>query len=135
ALANARGRGNDHAVDLLEGIARYQLGQDTLAVPLFEPARVDPGMAETASFLLGLIALRRGDGDRASRLFDPAGRAVGREGAVRPLARMAQQEGHLVVPALAELVYDTNVALRPDAAPTTLPGPARIAGLTLSRRL
>jgi len=131
ALANARGRGNDHAVDLLEGIARYQLGQDTLAVPLLESARVDPGMAESASFFLGLIALRRGDGDRASRLFDQAGRAVGLEDAARQLARMAQQEGHLVVSALAELVYDTNVALRPDAAPTTLPGPDGSAGLTL----
>jgi hypothetical protein len=42
ALAGARGAGNDHAVDLLEGIARYQLGQDTIAVPLLEAARSDP---------------------------------------------------------------------------------------------
>jgi tetratricopeptide (TPR) repeat protein len=131
ALAGARGVGNDHAVDLLEGIARYQLGQDTLAIPLLESARSDPATAESASFFLGLIALRRGDGDRASRLFDQAGRAVGLEDAARQLARMSQQEGHVVVSALAELVYDTNVALRPDGAPTTLPGPDGSVGLTL----
>ena len=131
ALENARGRGNDHPVDLLEGIARYQLGQDTLAVPLLESARGDPATAESASFFLGLIALRRGDGDRASRLFDQAGRAVGLEDAARQLTRMAQQEGHVVLSALTEVVYDTNVALRPDGAPTTLPGPDGSIGLTL----
>jgi len=131
ALANARGRGNDRPVDLLEGIARYQLGQDTLAIPLLESARGDPATAESASFFLGLIALRRGDGDRASRLFDQAGRAIGLEDAARQLTRMAQQEGHLVLSALTELVYDTNVALRPDGAPTTLPGPDGSVGLTL----
>jgi len=130
-LEGARGRGNDRAVDLLEGIARYQLGQDGRAVPLLESARSDPSLAESASFFLGLIALRRGDGDRASRLFDQAGRAMGLEDAARQLARAAQQEGHLVVSALAEVVYDTNVALRPDGAPTTLPGPDGSAGLTL----
>ncbi len=130
-LAAARGRGNDRAVDLLEGIARYQLGQDATAIPLLESARSDPTLAESASFFLGLIALRRGDGDRASRLFDQAGRAMGLEDAARQLARMAQQEGHLVLSALAELVYDTNVALRPDGAPTTLPGPDGSVGLTL----
>ena len=44
---------------------------------------------------------------------------------------MAQQEGHVVVSLGAELVYDTNVALRPDGAPITLPGPDGSAGLTL----
>jgi hypothetical protein len=56
---------------------------------------------------------------------------MGLEDAARQLARMAQQEGHLVLSALAELVYDTNVALRPDGAPTTLPGPDGSVGLTL----
>ena len=111
ALARARGHGNDRAVDLLEGIAHYQLGQDTSAVPLLESARSDPAMAESASFFLGLIALRRGDGDRASRLFDQAGRALGLEDAARQLARTAQQEGHVVLSIASELVYDTNVAL------------------------
>ena len=131
AFAGARGRGNDHAIDLLEGIARYQLGQDGEAIPRLESARSDPALAESASFFLGLIALRRGDGDRASRLFDQAGRAMGLEDSARQLARVAQQEGHLVFSALAELVYDTNVALRPDGAPTTLPGPDGSVGLTL----
>ena len=131
ALASARGRGNDRAVDLLEGIARYQLGQDGEAIPRLESARSDPALAESASFFLGLIALRRGDGDRASRLFDQAGRAMGLEDSARQLARVAQQEGHLVFSAQAEVVYDTNVALRPDGAPTTLPGPDGSVGLTL----
>jgi len=131
-LAAARGRGNDCAVDLLEGIARYQLGQDARAVTLLESARSDPSLAESASFFLGLVALRRGDGDRASRLFDQAGGALGLEDAARQLARMAQQEGHLVLSALVEVVYDTNVALRPDGAPTTLPGPDGSVGLTVA---
>ena len=131
ALAAARGRGNDRAVDLLEGIARYQLGQDATAVPLLESARSDPATAESASFFLGLIALRRGDGDRASRLFDQAGRSLGLEDAARQLARTAHQEGHLVLSVATELVYDTNVALRPDGAPLTVPGPDGSAGLSL----
>jgi tetratricopeptide (TPR) repeat protein len=131
ALASARGRGNDRAVDLLEGIARYQLGQDTRAVPLLESARADPATAESASFFLGLIALRRGDGDRASRLFDQAGRAIGLADAARQLARTAQQEGHVVLSVASELVYDTNVALRPDGAPLTVPGPDGSAGLSV----
>jgi hypothetical protein len=132
ALAGARGRGNDRAVDLLEGIARYQLGEDPVAVPLLESARSDPALAESASFFLGLIALRRGDGERASRLFDQAGRAVGLENAARQLTRMAQQEGHLVLSVATELVYDTNVALRPDGAdPITVPGPDGSVGLTI----
>ncbi len=130
-FAAARGRGNDRAIDLLEGISRYQLGEDARAVPLLESARADPALAESASFFLGLIALRRGDGDRASRLFDQAGHAMGLEDAARQLSRMAQLEGHLVLSALAEVVYDTNVALRPDGAPTTLPGPDGSVGLTL----
>ncbi|HET9158761.1 MAG TPA: hypothetical protein VFN91_18960 [Myxococcaceae bacterium] len=131
ALGGARGRGNDRAVDLLEGIARYQLGEDARAVPLLESARSDPAVAESASFFLGLIALRRGDGDRASRLFDQAGRAVGLEDAARQLARTAQQEGHVVLSVASELVYDTNVALRPDGAPLTVPGPDGSAGLSV----
>lgn len=131
ALAGARGRGNDRAVDLLEGIARFQLGQDASAVPLLESARADPTVAESASFFLGLIALRRGDGDRASRLFDQAGRAIALEDAARQLARTAQQEGHIVVSVASELVYDTNVALRPDGAPVTAPGPDGSAGLSV----
>jgi hypothetical protein len=130
-LGGARGRGNDRAVDLLEGIARYQLGQDAAAVPLLESARSDPAVAESASFFLGLIALRRGDGDRASRLFDQAGRAVGLEDAARQLARTAQQEGRIVLSVASELVYDTNVALRPDGAPLTVPGPDGSAGLSV----
>ncbi|HSP18788.1 MAG TPA: hypothetical protein VLQ79_04690, partial [Myxococcaceae bacterium] len=80
---------------------------------------------------LGLIALRRGDGDRATRLFDQAGRATGLEDAARQLSRMAQTEGHLVLSAAAEVLYDTNVALRPDGAPSTLPGPDGSVGLSL----
>ena len=132
ALAGARGRGNDRAVDLLEGIARYQLGEDSAALPLLESARSDPAFAESASFFLGLLALRRGDGDRASRLFDQAGRAIGLEDSARQLARMAQQEGHVVLSVATELVFDTNVALRPDGAdPITVPGPDGSFGLTL----
>jgi|GEM_PF-373368 len=132
ALAGARGHGNDRAVDLLEGIARYQLGEDAVAVPLLESARSDPAFAESASFFLGLLALRRGDGDRATRLFDQAGRAIGLEDSARQLARMAQQEGHVVLSVATELVYDTNVALRPDGADSiTVPGPDGSFGLTL----
>jgi tetratricopeptide (TPR) repeat protein len=127
----ARGRGNDRSVDLLEGISRYQMGEDARAVPLLESASADPALTESASFFLGLIALRRGDGDRASRLFDQAGHALGLEDAARQLSHMAQLEGHLVLSVLTEVVYDTNVALRPDGAPTTLPGPDGSAGLAV----
>jgi len=130
-LEASRGRGNDRAVDLLEGISRYQLGEDTRAVPLLDSARADPSLAESASFFLGLIALRRGDADRATRLFDQAGRASGLGDAARQLSRMAQTEGHLVLSAVAEVLYDTNVALRPDGAATTLPGPDGSVGLSL----
>ncbi|MGZ6097088.1 MAG: tetratricopeptide repeat protein [Myxococcaceae bacterium] len=130
-FAAARGRGNDRAIDLLEGISRYQLGEDARAVPLLESARADPALAESASFFLGLVALRRGDGDRATRLFAQARHAMGLEDTARQLSRMAQLEGHVVLSAATEVVYDTNVALRPDGAPTTLPGPDGSVGITL----
>jgi len=121
-LARARGRGNDRGVDLLEGIARYQLGEDATAIPLLESARTDPALAESASFFLGLIALRRGDGDRASRLFDQAGRAVGLEGAARQLARISQQEGTWSSPRWPS--WSTTPTWR--SVPTVRPSPSPV---------
>ena len=127
----ARRRGPNPTADLLAGICLYQLGQEGAAQPLLESARTTPELADSASLFLGLIALHAGDGARAQRLLEQAGHTPALEGRARELVRAAQFEGHLVVSALAQLVYDTNAALRPDGAPVGLPGPDGSAALNL----
>jgi len=127
----ARRQAPSPTADLLAGICFYQLGQERAAEPLLESARNTPELADSASLFLGLIALHGGDAARAERLLDQAARSPALEDRARELVRAAQREGHLVVSALTQLVYDTNAALRPDGSPVGAPGPDGSAALNL----
>jgi tetratricopeptide (TPR) repeat protein len=127
----ARQKAPSPTADLLAGICLYQLGQERAAESLLESARQTPELADSASLFLGLIALHSGDAARAERLLDQAARSPALEDRARELVRAAQREGHLVVSALGQLVYDTNAALRPDGAPVGLPGADGSAALNL----
>src|SRR5438105_2657442 len=59
ALTRLRAVAPSPAAALLEGIARYQLGEDARA--RFEEAEQDPALASAARFYLALIALREDD--------------------------------------------------------------------------
>src|SRR6185436_4599447 len=60
---------HDAAATLLEGICRYELGDDAQALPLLLEARKEPALSSSADLFLGLISLRRGDGQDAERRF------------------------------------------------------------------
>jgi tetratricopeptide (TPR) repeat protein len=114
----------DPAATLLEGVCRYQLEQDAQATALFEEARRDPALADTAAFYLGLLARRAGRSDEAGALLEQAARSsdpqlAASSGRVLGLTR---QEGRLVASLFGETGYDTNVQQVPDG--TAQPGGA-----------
>ncbi len=118
---------------LLEGILRYELGEDALALPLLRSAEQDPALAASAGLFLGLIALRAGDAPAASARF--ASLAEGEDSplrsSARSLLRLARREGRLAFSAFLEGGYDSNVNL---AGPETpVPGGAdAFGGVALS---
>ena len=98
---------------LLEGICLYELGDDAAALPPLREAERDPAHREAASFFLGLVALRAGQGERAASLFEFASADVRFAAAGADLARLARREGRLMLSLLAESGYDSNVLLLP----------------------
>jgi hypothetical protein len=115
-----RAAGSDPAAALLEGVCWYELGDDERARPLLEEARRTPKVAGTAKLFLGLIALREDATAQAVSLFDDAAQAGGRLAAsAAGLARLSRRDGRLVVSALIEGGYDSNVPLAPDGTATT----------------
>lgn len=114
-LEAARAEEPDAAAALLEGICEYERGREERARPLFEEARADQQLAGTAAFFLGLIALHADEDERASSLFELAAASDERLATTASaLARSARREGRLVVSALVEAGYDSNVPLAPD---------------------
>jgi hypothetical protein len=115
AFVAARAEGPDPAATLLEAICRYELGDSRRARPLLEEARATPKVAGTALFFLGLIALEEDESARAASLFTAAASAdAGLAGTAAGLARLSHREGRVVVSALSEAGYDSNVELTPD---------------------
>jgi tetratricopeptide (TPR) repeat protein len=127
AFEAARADGPDPAAALLEGICYYEQGRDQEARALFQQAREDrraasdaaSKIAGTASLFLGLIALHDEDSARASELFQAAQITdAGLSASLAGLSRLARRDGRLVVSALAEVGYDSNVSLVPDGTAT-----------------
>jgi tetratricopeptide (TPR) repeat protein len=117
----ARATGEDPAAALLEGVCQFELGRAERARPLFEIAARDPAVAPTASFFLGMLALREGESDRATALLAEAATGDPRLAAnASTLSVLARRGGHLVLSALTEIGYDSNVELIPDG--TAVPG-------------
>lgn len=112
-FAAARARAEDPSAALLEGICRYDLGEDAAAEPPLRIAEAAPAHRDTARLYLGLLALRRGAAADAAARFD----SVSENAAIAPLAadlaRAARREGRLVLAVTAESGWDSNVNLGP----------------------
>lgn len=113
-FVESRAAGPDPSAALLEGICRQELGEDEAARRLLREAERDPTHRASARFFLGLAALRAGEGSQAASLFESAATNPGLQLAAVDLARLASQEGRLILSLLAEAGYDSNVDLTPD---------------------
>lgn len=103
---------------LLEGICRYELGEDALAARLLREAEADAVHRDTARLYLGLLALRGGSALEAASLFDAAADNARLAPLARDLARSARWDGPVIASVLLEGGYDSNVRLT-----TTQTGP------------
>jgi len=112
AFEAARAEHEDAATALLEGVCAFELDDAERARALFEIARGHPAVAPTASFFLGMLALRQGESERAAAMLDEAGAGDARlTASATTLSVLARRGGRLVVSALTELGYDSNVEL------------------------
>jgi hypothetical protein len=111
AFAEARAGGAGAAAALLEGVARFELGEDDLAAVALAEAALDPRLRDAARLHQGLLALRKGSPARAVEAFEDASGP----GALSPLAaqlsRQARLSGRLVVIAALDAGRDSNPAL------------------------
>lgn len=98
---------------LLEGICRYELGEDLEAARLLREAEADAdaGHRATARLYLGLIALRAGSSREAAALFDSAAGSPSIASIATDLSRSARWEGPLSLSVLMEGGWDSNVTL------------------------
>jgi hypothetical protein len=106
---------------LLEGICRYELGEDRAAEAALRVAEDHPAHREEARFYLGLLALRAGDGASAAGLLEAARANPALDAAAAELARAARTQGRLVLSLLAEGGWDSNVNLAPTGEPALSP--------------
>ncbi len=107
-------QGGDRSAAFLEGICRYQLGDDAEAAPLLAEAAQDPAHRDLARFYEGLVALRQGRADEAAQLFDATSSVPGIGAMATTLARTARRDGHLILSVLVQGGYDSNVPLLPN---------------------
>jgi tetratricopeptide (TPR) repeat protein len=119
AFERLRASAPDGSTALLEGICELQLGHEGRARQLLEEARAEPSVNAAASFFLGLIALDEGRRDDASTLLSAATRDSGPVGEnAADLLATSRRDGRIVVSALTEVGYDSNVQLLPDGTST-----------------
>lgn len=106
---------------LLEGICRYEQGDDGAARPLLDEAATERRLAARASYFLGLVELREGAGSAATVRFDQAASAGDGFLAERAevLRGAALRTGRVVLRLFAESGYDSNVNFDPDVRPAT----------------
>lgn len=109
------------SAELLEGICRFELGEDDAARLLFEQASTYPPHRDEARLYLGLLALRAGAAAEAGALFQSAAANPALERVASDLARLARRDGRLVLSVLAESGWDSNVTLASDGTPGVPP--------------
>ena len=127
--------GQGRPAKLLEGIARYEIGDDDAARPLLEDAANDAQLASAARLYLGLVALRTDQPRLAdAQLSQVLADAPFAETAAE-LLRTARRSGKLVLSALAESGYDSNVTLLPSGEPGGQDGMASLAFAGVGRPL
>lgn len=118
-FGQVRKAGPDALASLLEGVCRYEQGDDDDARPLLEEAEASPAQRAQARYFLGLIELRDRSGRRAAELFeDVAATGQGTLAArAATLRTTALRSGRYLVSVSAESGYDSNLDLAPDGAP------------------
>jgi tetratricopeptide (TPR) repeat protein len=126
AFRQVRGGDAEPSAALLEGICRFEVGEDEGARLLFEEAAAYPPHRDEARLYLGLIALRAGAAVEAGALFESAAENRALERVASDLARLARRDGRLVLSFLAESGWDSNVTLAPNGTPG---GPPEADGL------
>jgi hypothetical protein len=114
-FARLRAEAPDPGAALLEGICRYELGEDAAARVLLQEASRAPQHEGAASLFLGLLALREG-GDAAPFLVR-AGTAPALANASAGLLELSRRSGRLVLSALVSGGGDSNESLAPDGSP------------------
>ncbi len=115
---------SDPAVDLFEGIALYEEGDDERARPLLLEAARSAAWSARAQYFLGLIGLRDGAGAEAASLFERV-ELAGSGGLVERAAVLRQtalRTGRGVVSVFAESGYDSNVTYAADSQPAPTDG-------------
>jgi tetratricopeptide (TPR) repeat protein len=119
AFEAVRSSGPDPPAALLEGICELELGHERRAAQLLREAETDPNVKETASFFLGLIALNDGAREEARALLSTAASGGGSVAqSAGDLLRASRRDGRVVVSALTEVGFDSNVQLLPDGTTT-----------------
>ena len=119
AFERLRVSGPDGPTSLLEGICELQLGHEGRARQLLEEARAEPSVSAAASFFLGIIALGEGRRDDAATLLSVARQDRGPVGEnAADLLTASRRDGRVLVSALTEVGYDSNIQLLPDGTST-----------------
>lgn len=117
-LSAARGRDADPSLTLLEGICRYELGDDAGAEPLLRAAERDED-ADVARLYLGLLALRAGERGRAATFLEAASASDALSATAWDLLRAARGEAPWSLTVFAESGWDSNVPLAPPSTVTS----------------
>jgi tetratricopeptide (TPR) repeat protein len=104
------------AAALLSGLTLFERGEDEAAVASFRQALAEPELADTASFFLGLMALREGRASEAHAFFTTAAASsdAGLARRAEELRLQAGREGRVVLSVRLGSEYDSNVDLAPD---------------------
>ncbi len=106
----------EEAAALLSGLSLFERGEDAAAEAAFREALAEPELVDTASFFLGVLALREGRASEAGVFFDAAAVSPD-EGLARraeELRLRAAREGRVALSVRLGSEYDSNVDLAPD---------------------
>ncbi|MCY1073298.1 hypothetical protein [Archangium lansingense] len=104
------------AASLLSGLSLFERGEDKAAAVAFHEALSEPELVDTASFFLGVLALREGRASEAGTFFNAAV-VSSDEGLARraeELRLQAAREGRVALTVRLGSEYDSNVDLAPD---------------------
>jgi tetratricopeptide (TPR) repeat protein len=104
------------AASLLSGLALFERGEDAAATVAFQEALAAPELVDTASFFLGVLALREGRAGEAGSFFDAAAASsdAGLARRAGELRLRAAREGRVALTVRLGSEYDSNVDLVPD---------------------
>ncbi len=113
---NTAPREDDAAAALLSGLSLFERGEDEAAAASFRQVLAEPELADTASFFLGLMALREGRASEASAFFTTAAASsdAGLARRAEELRLRAGREGRVTLSVRLGSEYDSNVDLAPD---------------------